>query len=101
MIPPVEENLESIHELCRELGVERLDLVGSATRETDWDPAHSDIDFLVRWRSDRPSLFTYFDFIEGLRARTAYRVDVVQEFAVKNSSSLVLFTRDRKPVYAS
>ena len=38
---------EAITALCREYGVARLEVFGSAARGSDFDPARSDADFLV------------------------------------------------------
>lgn len=35
--------------ICRRFGVRRLDVFGSASRGTDFDPEHSDVDFLVEF----------------------------------------------------
>lgn len=48
MIPLVLERLDDLRELCQRFRVQRLDLFGSAT-STDFDPATSDLDFLVEF----------------------------------------------------
>jgi len=42
----IEENRQELERLCRRRGVQRIELFGSATGP-DFDPAHSDLDFLV------------------------------------------------------
>ncbi len=51
MIEVVEHNLEAIRALCREYGVARLDLFGSAATG-EFEPGRSDIDFLVEYAPD-------------------------------------------------
>ncbi len=46
MQPIITENREKIAELCRTHHVRRLSVFGSAVRD-DFDPARSDVDFLV------------------------------------------------------
>lgn len=46
MISLIEENREAIVDLCRQYGVQKLAVFGSAVTGT-WDPDHSDLDFVV------------------------------------------------------
>jgi len=46
----VERNLPALTELCRRFGVRRLDLFGSAATG-HFDPARSDLDFLVEFEA--------------------------------------------------
>ncbi|MGL1835179.1 nucleotidyltransferase family protein [Rhodocyclaceae bacterium SMB388] len=46
MNPIIDAKREQITELCRAVGVQRLDVFGSVTRD-DFDAADSDLDFLV------------------------------------------------------
>ena len=52
----VTHNLEKIAELCRKHGVKRLELFGSAARD-DFDPARSDVDFMVEFFPYEPQGF--------------------------------------------
>ena len=42
----IENHLAVVHQLCRQFGVQRLDVFGSAAGEA-FDPQRSDIDFVV------------------------------------------------------
>ena len=46
--------LDEIIRLCRDHGVRRLEILGSAARGTDFDVAKSDVDFLVEFE-ERPA----------------------------------------------
>lgn len=46
MMSELDENLGEISRLCRQFGVKRLDVFGSVATEA-FDPARSDIDFVV------------------------------------------------------
>src|SRR5437868_4983824 len=62
MQPVIEQHLPKLRSLCRRFHVRRLELFGSAARE-DFDPARSDLDFLVafdRTHRDALSFRTYF-----------------------------------------
>ena len=48
MNPLVEQHLEAIRALCREYGVARLEVFGSAATE-EFDPDRSDVDFIVEY----------------------------------------------------
>lgn len=47
-------DLEAVAELCRRHHVKSLTLFGSALRD-DFDPDHSDVDFLVEFLDEAPS----------------------------------------------
>ena len=52
-LPPiVEERLPAIRALCRDLGIAQLWVFGSVARG-EWNPQHSDVDFLVELSVDR------------------------------------------------
>jgi len=52
-LPPLlQAKLELLRELCERYGVERLELFGSAARG-EFDPAHSDLDFIVHMKERR------------------------------------------------
>jgi uncharacterized protein len=67
MINDIELHREELRALCRRFHVRRLDLFGSAARG-DFDPEHSDIDFLVAFDRSAPQhpFDAYFGFKEAL-----------------------------------
>src|SRR5260370_22588199 len=60
----VARTLPALTELCRRFGVRRLDLFGSAATGR-FDPARSDLDFLVEFEPMEPS--SYAKACRGLR----------------------------------
>lgn len=76
-----------IRELCRELGVRRLWLFGSAVRD-DFEPGRSDFDFQVEWEPDtehRPWAGELFDLQNGLsRIVGGQKVDLGEAGINKN-----------------
>ncbi len=86
MIASIEQALPSIVKLCREFGVERLELFGSATTEA-FDPERSDVDFLVAYPDDYdfgPWLARFKDFEQALSDVLGRDVDLVMMSALKN-----------------
>lgn len=94
---------QAIVALCDEYGVLRLDLVGSAADGETFDPARSDLDFLVEF-SDRPGLNAlnqFFGFREALGRLTGRRVDLIEISAVRNPYLRAGFSRRRERLYAA
>lgn len=84
MISLVEDKKEGISAACRRYGVGRLDLFGSAAGK-DFDPGHSDLDFVVAFeRRDPPNFFDrYFGLKEDLENLFGREVDLVMEGALR------------------
>jgi hypothetical protein len=59
MNPIIEAKKPEIIALCRQYGVSRLDLFGSATGSA-WDPDRSDFDFIVEFESYGPGIARRF-----------------------------------------
>lgn len=75
---------DAIASLCREHGVSRLRLFGSALTER-FNPQHSDVDFLVEFDSQTLDVFdAYFGLKEDLEALLGRPVDLVMADAVAN-----------------
>ena len=70
---------EEIAGLCRSHGVARLEVFGSAARGTDFDPATSDVDFLVEYESEDlgPFLRRHFALQGDLAEVLGREVDLV------------------------
>jgi uncharacterized protein len=86
MIDEIALHREELWALCHRFHVRRLDLFGSAARN-DFDPEHSDVDFLVEFDREHPetlSLATYFGLKEALEALLGRPVDLVEPGAVRN-----------------
>lgn len=84
MHPVVEAKRDEIVALCRELGVRRLDVFGSAV-SGDFDLERSDVDVLVEFDTTAPgSVDTYFALKWGLESILGRSVDVVVTAAIRN-----------------
>jgi len=88
--------------LCRDYGVQRLELFGSAARD-DFDAARSDLDFLVTLgRMQNEGAFdAYFELKDDLKALFGRSVDLVSVGAVRNPYVLPSIERDRQLVFST
>src|SRR5690348_7715857 len=101
MIEDIESHREELEALCRRFYVRRLDLFGSAAR-SDFDPEHSDVDFLVEFDREPPkalALHTYFGLKEALEGLLGRPVDLVEPSAVRNPYLKASIDVSREPVF--
>ncbi len=92
----------AVERLCRELGVKRLDLFGSATGD-DFDPERSDLDFLVEFGPLPPGcrFDAFFDLREGLESLFERRVDLVTATGIRNPFFRQGVQATRRSLYAA
>ena len=102
MIDPLEGKREAIAALCREYGVLRLDLFGSAAKGT-FDPETSDLDFVASFAGrDVPGYATrYLRFAEALEELFGRPVDLITEQGIKNPYFREEVDETRRSVYVS
>lgn len=87
MHPIIVEHRNEIIALCEQYGVAKLEVFGSITTDA-FDPARSDVDFLVQYRDDfdlGPWLQLHFE----LKAKLAELLD--------RPVDLIMATRSRNP----
>ena len=82
---PLIKHRDEIARLCREFGVERLEVFGSAA-DGRFDPARSDFDFIVRMapRSDESMARRYLGLIDALESLLGRHVDVLGDGPIEN-----------------
>ena len=95
----IEQFRQRIQKICRDLSLERLDIVGSAARE-DFS-ADSDVDVLVNFGKDEGLFSRYFDLKERLEEIFERPVDVIEERAVKNPYFKRMIEKDRIKIYGT
>lgn len=84
MAGPLVIDRPAIAALCRQYGVRRLVVFGSAVTDK-FDEATSDIDFLVEFADDLAGRFeAYFGLKEDLEALLGRPVDLVSTVALEN-----------------
>jgi uncharacterized protein len=104
MIAAVESKLEELATLCRCYGVRKLELFGSAADGSEFDPARSDLDFLVEFLPDQdlgPWLRHYFELQRELEQLFERPVDLVFASALKNRYLIREVNRTRTVLYAA
>ena len=102
MIALIEQHRPEVAGLCSRFGVQSLEVFGSAANGA-FDPARSDIDFLVEFRhDDADSLFhRYFGLQEALEQLFGRKIDLVTASALKNPYFIAAVNQSRQSVYAS
>jgi predicted nucleotidyltransferase len=84
MIDLIRDNHQQIVELCRRYSIRRLDLFGSAATGA-FDPASSDIDFLVDLGEYTPgTAVRYLDLIADLEDLLGFSVQMVTQPSITN-----------------
>jgi len=103
MIANIGLKKKEIASLCRRFHVRRLEVFGSAARETDFDEARSDIDFLVEFEPGRvaEAFDAYFGLKEGLEALLTRPIDLVVEKALRNPYIRAEINGCREAVYGA
>jgi len=101
MHPLIEEKRQELERVCRHHRVQRIELFGSAAG-TDFDPAHSDLDFLVTFQELDLDQYadTYFGLLEDLQALFQRPVDLVVASAIQNPYFRQAVESTRQLVYA-
>jgi predicted nucleotidyltransferase len=91
-----------VADLCRSAGARRLDVFGSAVR-ADFDPAHSDLDFLVEFDDVAPAAYAqaFFSLKSGLEALFHRPVDLLTPSSLANPFFRQRVTAERQTLYAS
>ena len=103
MHPIIKSHTAELADLCRRFHVRRLDLFGSATTDR-FDPATSDLDFLVEYEPMVPELLvdSYFGLLEALEALFQRSVDLVSaRGAIRNPYFAESVEATRQPVYVA
>jgi predicted nucleotidyltransferase len=102
MLTLLAEKLPELERLCKLYGVRRLEVVGSAAREVDFDPARSDIDLLVEFAPGRlPRLSAFFGLREAIENAIGRPVDLLMLEAVRNPYLKANLERNRRLLYAA
>lgn len=102
MIALLHDKREELAALCREFGVARLEVFGSASTG-DFDPETSDLDFLVLFQ-DLPAgehARRYFGLLDALEELFGRRVDLVDPRPLRNPYLIADINRSRELLYAA
>ena len=102
MLPSVSARHIEIENACRQFGVARLDVFGSAASGS-FETANSDLDFLVSFdeRARSKAFDNYFGLRERLEEIFRRPIDLVTSASVKNPYFLREIEAQRQPVYVA
>lgn len=99
MIDLVAKNQQAIARLCRKYQIRKLDVFGSAATGA-FDPASSDIDFVVDLGEyERGVAKRFLHFSYALEALLGCRVDLVTEASITNPYFRYSVNQSRETVY--
>ena len=96
----VENKLKELVELCAMRRVRRLELFGSATND-DFDPAISDLDFLVEFQELTPGEHAdaYLGLLDELGDMFEKSIDLLETRAIQNPYFLKNIEKSRVMLY--
>lgn len=102
MIALVEQRKAAIAEICRNFGVRRLDLFGSAARG-GFQPERSDLDFIVQFARTGYAGYAdaFLDFADALEKLLGRKVDLLTERMIRNPYFRAAVEASRQTVYES
>jgi hypothetical protein len=100
--PLIQHNLKPLTQLCHKYNVRRLDLFGSALR-SDFDPAKSDLDFVVEFNDwvVEDAFDRYFGLMVDLEDLFGRRIDLVSYGAIRNPYFKQVIDTTRGQLYAA
>jgi predicted nucleotidyltransferase len=104
MVSVLSEKQAELAELCTRYGVKRLEVFGSAATDDHFDPATSDLDFIVEYQAGQdlgPWHQHYFEFRDALADLFAYPVDLVMSSAIRNPHFVREANRTRRVLYGA
>ena len=102
MHPAIAQHRTGIATICQRFRVSRLDVFGLAARADDFNPATSDVDFLIEFAEGAtPGLQAFFGAKTALEQLLGRAVDLIEPDAVRNPYVLASINRNREAVYAA
>ena len=102
MLELIQNSRADLDGMCRRHSVARLEMFGSAVTG-EFDPAKSDLDFLVEFRPLSPSerADAYFGLLHGLEDLFRRKIDLVTTQAIQNRRFARAIDRQRTLLYAA
>lgn len=99
MIALIADNMERVAALCREYGIRKLDLFGSAATGS-FDPETSDIDLIADLGGYEPGVARrFYRFTMALEELFGRRVDILTEPMIRNPYFRQSVERQRMTIY--
>ena len=102
MSPLIQDKLAEVTKICSRRRVRRLAVFGSAATDR-FDPAASDLDFLVEFSALSPAQHAenYFGLQEDLERLFGVAVDLVELAPIRNPYFLKVVQETQVPLYAA
>jgi uncharacterized protein len=102
MISLVAKKRNELAALCRQFKVRRLDLFGSAAKES-FNEASSDLDFLVSFSAQEPDEYSrcYFSLAQALEKLFHRDIDLITERSVRNPYFRQVIDQTRERIYGA
>ena len=98
----IAQHRSAISAICQRYGIRRLEVFGSTARASDFDPAHSDADFLVEFAPGvEPELHSIFGAKADLEALLGRGVDLVEPGAVRTPYALASINQQRAIIFSA
>jgi predicted nucleotidyltransferase len=99
MIDLITAHHQSIEDLCRTYGIRKLEVFGSAATGA-FDPATSDIDFIVDLGGYEPGVAKRFlRFADALEALLGRKVDLITDEQIQNPYFRFSVDQSRERIY--
>lgn len=98
----IEQNRSQLQQLCRQFGVKRLELFGSAAGN-DFDETTSDLDFLVEFLPTDPAghAHGYLNLLVALEDLFGRPIDLLEVKAIRNPYLMESINQTRIELYAA
>lgn len=98
----IEDNKEQLVALCKKYRVAELDVFGSAATG-DFDPARSDIDFLVEFQKTvvRDRFDNFFNLLDELKQLFGRDIDLVEPGGMRNPYFIEMVNRTKRRFYVA
>jgi predicted nucleotidyltransferase len=98
----IEQNRSKLQQLCRQFGVKRLELFGSAAAGK-FNEKTSDLDFLVEFLPTDPArhAHSYLNLLVALEELLGRKVDLLEVKAIKNPYLMESINQTRIELYAA
>ena len=103
MIDLINSHQEQIATVCRQLGIHRLDVFGSAATG-QFDVQSSDVDFIAEFDDTSPSgglLERYLELATQLESLLGTAVDIITPRSLRNPYFIKSVNASRETVYAA
>lgn len=98
----IEQNRSQLCQLCRQFGVKRFELFGSAT-SSHFNEITSDLDFLVEFLPSDPAVHahSYLNLLVALEDLFGRKIDLLEVKAIKNPFLMESINQTRIELYAA